>query len=123
MLTTAQRAAELHRFAAQQRKDTNMTQYAPAIYTADRDDISAIDLRKEMDKLDAEGTPYWTYTAEVYDEETTEHLPLRSLQIVEVDGGRFGICSNGTSDWADYPDLEQAVNDYLNDPDTFAARN
>ncbi len=100
-----------------------MTQYTFSTYAADRDEITALDLREEMDKLDAEGTPYWTYTAEVYDAETTEHLPLRSLQIVEVDDGRFGICTNGTSDWADYSDIEQAVDDYLNDPDEFEARN
>lgn len=101
-----------------------MTTYTTTIHPATRDDISAIDLSEEMGHLDRMAEPYECYTASAYDADTTERAQDHDLQIVWLPNvGRAGMCTNGTSDWADYDSLDAAVADYLNDWDAFEARN
>ncbi len=103
----------------------NETTRAFSVYVeaiSDAEQIGPLNLRSEWA---ADPDAFVVYIGRQYDAVTAVAMGSEYILTIlhHVKNSRVGICSNGTADWADYDNVTTAVDDYLNDPDTFEARN
>lgn len=80
----------------------------------DTSELSALDLQAVAQEYHPEGIAY----------RFTENGSGSVGNILHIPGeGRVGIAWGGTADWADYDDVDAALDAYLHDTETFEARN
>lgn len=96
---------------------TDITPRTFRLWDIPAEDLSAIDLREEATNHTAQSGEPNCYVIEI------DGQAERAEAVWFSRTDRIGIAWGANADWADYDDPEQAINDYLNDGETYAARN
>jgi hypothetical protein len=84
------------------------------------EDISATDLREEIERCEEEGADYEHGTWEPLDKEGYVETALSGEYLYVW--GRLGVVWGGDAQWADAPSVEQGLDWFLNDPDEWMRR-